>query len=290
MIRDYVLYHAHCPDGFGAAWAAWKRLGDTATYVPVSHDGTLPEIAGCDRLFLLDFAYPRPQLDRLRAAVPHVTILDHHKSARAALEHIRDEPPRFAPDRTPPGVFARFDMNESGATLSWAYFHPGTACPELLRYIRDRDLWRHALAGSRAVNAAIRSYPHDFGLWSEKLAAPDAVRQLRADGEALLRKQAQDVAQLAGAVMWMDLSGYRVPVVNATDHISDIGNRLCELFPEAAFSASYRDTADDRREWSLRSVGTFDVSLVAKRYGGGGHRNASGFRTGRPPLLVSETD
>lgn len=285
-MRDYVLYHAQCPDGFGAAWAAWQRLGAGATYLPVSHNMPPPALPECTRLFLLDFAYPQDQLAKLSGTVPHITVLDHHKSAQAALAHIRREPPRFEPDTLRPGVFARFDMNESGATLAWSYFHPDAECPELLRYIRDRDLWRHALPDSRAVNAAIRSYPHDFGLWSEKLAAEAAVPHLRADGEALLRKQAQDIDRLTAAVMWMELAGHRVPVVNATQNASDIGHRLCELFPDAPFSASYRDIAADRREWSLRSVGEFDVSVVAKRYGGGGHRNAAGFRTGRPPLLV----
>ena len=92
--------------------------------------------------------------------------------------------------------------------------------------------------------------------------------------------------ELLAAVMWMELGGYRVPVVNATGNTSELGHRLCEVFPEAAFSASYRDTAEDRREWSLRSMGDFDVSAIAKRYGGGGHRNAAGFQTERPPLLV----
>ena len=141
------------------------------------------------------------------------------------------------------------------------------------------------MPGSQAINAAIRSYPYDFSVWAEKLAAADATPHLLADGEAILRKQAHDVEELLAAVMWMELGGYRIPVVNATGNTSDLGHRLCEMFPAAAFSASYRDTAEDRREWSLRSVGDFDVSAVAKRYGGGGHRNAAGFQTARPPLL-----
>lgn len=285
-MRDYVLYHAHCSDGFGAAWAAWKRLGETATYVPVRHGVPPPPLPDCARLFLVDFAYPAAQLAQLRQSVAHITILDHHKSARAALADIREQPPRFAPDQAPPGLFALFDMEESGATLTWQYFHPETDCPELLRYIKDRDLWQHVLPDSRAINAAIRSYPHDFRVWAEKLAAADALTQLRADGEAILRKQAHDLEELLAAVMWMELGGERVPVVNSTGNTSELGHRLCEIFPEAAFSASYRDTAEDRREWSLRSVGDFDVSAIAKCYGGGGHRNAAGFQTARPPLLV----
>ncbi len=285
-MHDYVLYHAHCPDGFGAAWAAWNRLGETAIYVPVRHGVPPPALPDCARLFLVDFAYPAEQLAQLRETVAHISILDHHKSAQAALADIREQPPRFEPDRAHPGLFALFDMAESGATLAWQYFHPDTDCPELLRYIKDRDLWRHVLPGSQAVNAAIRSYPYDFTVWSEKLADEHALNHLLPDGEAILRKQAQDVDELLSAVMWMELGGYRVPVVNATGNISDLGHRLCELFPAASFSASYRDTAEDRRVWSLRSVGDFDVSAIAKLYGGGGHRNAAGFQTARPPLLI----
>ncbi len=285
-MHDYVLYHAHCSDGFGAAWAAWKRLGETATYIPVRHGVPPPPLPDCARLFLVDFAYPAELLVQLRASAAHITILDHHKSAQAALADIREQPPRFEADRAPPGLFALFDLDESGATLAWHYFHPGTDCPELLRYIKDRDLWQHALPGSQAINAAIRSYPYDFTVWTEKLAAADAAGHLLADGEAILRKQAHDIEERMAAVTWMKLGGYRVPVVNATGNTSELGHRLCEAFPEAVFSASYRDTAEDRREWSLRSVGDFDVSVVAKRYGGGGHRNAAGFQTARPPLLV----
>lgn len=39
------------------------------------------------------------------------------------------------------------------------------------------------------------------------------------------------------------------------------------------------DLADGLIQWSLRSRGDFDVSEVAKQYGGGGHRPAAGFQT-----------
>ena len=56
-----------------------------------------------------------------------------------------------------------------------------------------------------------------------------------------------------------------------------MGNELCNLYPESAFSASYCDRADGLRTYSLRSNGEFDVSVIAKQFGGGGHRNAAGF-------------
>ena len=56
---------------------------------------------------------------------------------------------------------------------------------------------------------------------------------------------------------------------------SDAGHELGKGRP---FAACYWDTPDGR-VFSLRSSADgADVSEVAKQYGGGGHRNASGFR------------
>ncbi len=50
-----VLYHADCPDGFGAAWAAWKKFDDRAMYPPVRHNEPPPkEIAG-KAVYTVDF-------------------------------------------------------------------------------------------------------------------------------------------------------------------------------------------------------------------------------------------
>ena len=32
--KTFVTYHQDCPDGFGAAYAAWLKLGNNAAYVP----------------------------------------------------------------------------------------------------------------------------------------------------------------------------------------------------------------------------------------------------------------
>ena len=32
-----VIYHAPCPDGFAAAYAAWRKFGDNASYLSAGH-------------------------------------------------------------------------------------------------------------------------------------------------------------------------------------------------------------------------------------------------------------
>ena len=53
---------------------------------------------------------------------------------------------------------------------------------------------------------------------------------------------------------------------------------MLKKYPEAPFVGSYFEDANGTRRWSLRSRPDFDVSEVAKKLGGGGHRQASGFR------------
>src|SRR3989344_3757446 len=38
-----VLYHGGCPDGFGGAYAAWKKFGNMAEYIPLKHGKPAPK-------------------------------------------------------------------------------------------------------------------------------------------------------------------------------------------------------------------------------------------------------
>ena len=57
-VRPLIVYHGDCPDGFGAAFAAWKRYGDEADYVPVNHGDPPPDFRG-RHVLVADFAYDR---------------------------------------------------------------------------------------------------------------------------------------------------------------------------------------------------------------------------------------
>ena len=74
------------------------------------------------------------------------------------------------------------------------------------------------------------------------------------------------------------IAGYQVPIVNAPAHIgSELLHQLSDGHP---FAAAYEDKPE-RRTWQLRSGGehAIDVSEIAQKFGGGGHKNASGFST-----------
>jgi hypothetical protein len=268
-MKRLVLYHGGCYDGFTAAWAAWRKFGEDAEYRPVNY-GHEPPADWWDRdLYIVDFSYPRRALES-RALDPSHTlgvtalrVLDHHKTAEADLRGLS---------------FCRFDMERSGATLAWEEFHAEPA-PLIVRYVEDRDLWRFALDGSREVSAWMRSWPFTFEAWNEAHQRLETgLRGVIAEGTTILRFQSQMVSVMCDHAWWQDIGGHRVPVANATVFYSEVGEELCKRHPDVPFAAYYTDRGEDgKRQWGLRSRGNFDVSAIAKQYGGGGHKAAAGF-------------
>lgn len=277
-MKRYVLYHGNCHDGFGAAMAAMSWAGPAGVFIPCLYGEPLPEIEGGAEVAILDFSFPPDVLQGLMLRAQHVIVLDHHKTAAEALTGRHYE---YLKGGRAPRI--RFDMEKSGAVLAWEYFHPAEGVPKLLQYIQDRDLWRFRLLKSREVNAALRAYPFDMHVW---VALMGRVDSLVTEGEILVRAVDQQVKLMADNAVELVIGGHLVPCVNATVYFSEVGDELCKRFPERAFSAYYLDRADGKRQFGLRSRGGFDVSEVARTYGGGGHKAAAGFvvEAGRAPL------
>lgn len=304
---DICVYHGGCDDGFGAALAVHMRWREGVTYVPGAYGGfEWPRDLQGKRILFVDFSLKQQQMRELVngglvGERPHsVVVLDHHKTAeselypwsiggkggppydlrgkvsgRSALGRIDEFLALNQMDGVEP-VVAFFDMHKSGARMAWEFCHSNYDAPELIRFVEDRDLWRFAIRDTRAVSAALRSYPHDFDLWESFLA--DTYPLVR-DGAAILRGHEKNVASFIRNRYWAAVGGVRVPVVNVPyRYASDCADAMLEAEPDAPFCASWFRRADGKVQWSLRSRDDrMDVSEVARRMGGGGHRNSAGF-------------
>ncbi|MBY2927448.1 phosphohydrolase [Sphingomonadales bacterium 56] len=290
---DIVIYHSPCDDGFGAAWAAWKRWGDSVEYVPATYGKPAPDVAG-KNVLMADFSYKLAELDQLAASTASIVILDHHKSALAELEPYRftesgsgaisaddiADMLRVLHERDRSPVIAIFDMDRSGARMTWDFCHPGQEAPELIRMIEDRDLWRFDILETRAFSLWLRSHRYDFHTWSRIAAQLDGDRDgIMAQAIAIEGFYDQKIAEIVTTARWAKINNVPVPIANCTwAFASDVAHELLIKHPEAAFAATYYDRGDGSRTYSLRSEDERDdVSIHARRYGGGGHRNAAGF-------------
>ena len=137
--------------------------------------------------------------------------------------------------------------------------------------MEDRDLWKWELPNSPEVSAALESHPKDFSVWDQLDA-----RELAREGKTILRHNRLQVERIVQHSALQDIVGWRVPAVNTPLLASEACEALLENFPGAPFAAAYADQRN-RRKWSLRSSGEFDVTEVAQLMGGGGHHHAAGF-------------
>jgi len=274
-MKKTCLYHADCPDGFGAAWAVWKSWGDGATFKPRHHDDPLaPEAFRGGVVAFVDMAPPRDALAALVKEAQQVVVLDHHVSS---LKRYQSEP-ALVPELSRNGHRVHFDLAHSGAILAWEHFHAGKPAPSLLLYVEDRDLWKQSLPHSEEVNAAINSYPRTFADWD--LLATMSVETLAQEGAPILRSQRAEVLrslEFAHPARLGDERDDRIEAVNARDQRSTIGHELAQRARYGRpWGLVYR-ILGDRVDVSIYSTDDLDVAQVAVAFGGGGHKNAAGF-------------
>lgn len=254
-----VIFHANCTDGFGAAYSAWKLLGNRAKYYPCKHGQLPPDVKG-KTVVILDFSFDNSTTKKMIEDAKDLLIIDHHKTAIVELHDISN---------------THFDMKHSGAMLSWQFFHPGKEAPKLIQYIEDRDLWKWEMPYSKEFSAAFDMVPfqfEEFEKYEDDSVIDDAIKR----GSYILAYSKTVVKKICDKAANRKMAGKHVMVVNSSHWMSEIGARLS---PTCDFAMIwYYDHNDHNIKVSLRSFHeTIDVSEISKRFGGGGHKKASGF-------------
>ncbi len=271
-----VFYHQDCSDGFGAALAAQMKYEGRVplSLTPLSYGDPLPEMPVDSDIYILDFSLPVDVFLALRKTNRRVTMIDHHQTAKENYGKMFGNDPDIL-----------FDMNRSGAALAWIHFHPETPVPALIRYIEDKDLWKWLLPGSVEINSALASYPMEFPLWQSFLEIlerhPPEQTDLYKEGAAILRYQKRLIGQAIRntGVKARFNEGEEGFFVNSPILNSEIGGAAKQ---ESPLVGIWSVKPDGRISYSLRaSENGPDVSLIAQRFGGGGHRKAAGFITDR---------
>ena len=301
MNKPLVIYHNNCADGFGAAFAAWLRLGDEAEYYPMQYGyDLLPDFKGRE-VHMLDFSWKKEHMDDLFAAAKRVVWLDHHKTSHAYAEEKCGESIGDRSERHNKALDIIHDNDKSGALLAWEHFHPDAEVPMMLKHIDDYDRWQFKLDGTKEFNKALWSYsPWSFEQWREYMS-PQAHVWMVQEGAAILRAHNQNVQSVVkGATRKCEIRSilcnlpppWRTPVgvvsglaANCPPHLtSDVGHELA--VQSGTFGLCWTLAKDDMvAKCSLRSNGDYDVSAIAKAFGGGGHKNAAGFEVPISVLL-----
>ncbi len=264
MKKIVVLYHADCPDGFSGAWAAWKKFGKKADYIGQDRKNPLPKLKNKE-VYFIDYA-PRPAavVRDLVKNNKQVTIIDHHITAKPII--------KFASEHL-------FDINHSGAVLAWLYFHPSKPLPHLLRYIEDCDIWKWKMPRAQEITSYINLIDFNFKNWdrlSQDFENKNKLKKIIEKGAIILAYRKKLIEEILGEAELVNFEGYKILAANAPSFLdSDLGHAMAKKQPP--LSIVWRREKDITR-FSLRSNGKVNVAKIAEKFGGGGHKAASGFR------------
>ncbi|HBI25691.1 MAG: Phosphohydrolase (DHH superfamily)-like protein [Candidatus Wolfebacteria bacterium GW2011_GWC2_39_22] len=257
-----VLYHNGCHDGFGGAWAAWKKFKNKALYVGVEHGKDIPAGLVDKDIYCIDFCYNEEVMSSLLAVNNKVVVLDHHFSQRDVVgistEHV-------------------YDNDRSGSVIAWQYFFPKEAVPKLLKHIQDVDLWKFNVPHTKELMSALDEYEFDFKVWNKIAAAfedKELIKKYLEAGRTILKYNERIIERLVRHAEHVVFEGVDAYAINVPLLESEIGNWIVEHKKAVAIMWAYKGGGV---KVSLRSDGKTDVSALAQRYGGGGHKAAAGF-------------
>lgn len=282
---NYVITHANCPDGWGSAWTVWRDNPNCEFFFASYGSDKMPDVKG-KNVLMADFSYKDPDfINELADEANDMLILDHHKTAVENLEGKID-------------CDYEFDMSRSGARMVWDWMNPGYEAPFMIKCIEDRDIWNWEIPNSKEFLATMDSYELSFENleWINDLEKNrDQLEAFMGEGRAIIRfkKKLIDISAkhaVPATIHAPDGSTYKSMTVNDSCRMlaSDLCHQLVKtnIYDFKIAAAWSTDIYSGMTLVSLRSEGETDVSVIAKLFGGGGHRNAAGFETPQNPREI----
>jgi len=160
--------------------------------------------------------------------------------------------------------------------------------PYAVRLAGEYDIWDKRDPDAELFQHGLRSVPLTDGIWDELLIPknlPHLVDQLLERGEAVQYAKTQENESIIKAFGFtVHFEGFCLLACNAARYNSQLFT--AGLKPEHHGCLGFNW---DGKEWRVSlysSKPNIDLSVVAVKYGGGGHRRACGFRTKTLPWIT----
>lgn len=278
---NFVVTHGYCMDGFMSATIVHRYLSGigvdmnnvtfVSTYYTADHNELIEKMKG-KYVLICDFSFKKDIFRKMTEVVEdkNILILDHHKTARAELQTIPQE-------------YYVFDMNHSGAFITWTYFFGFSNIPKAVLYIEDNDIWTKKLPFTREFTAYLQTKEYEFVEYDKLYDDAYLTNVVFPVGNGMVSLNDKYLKTLnEKAITRFMLIGTRYYFVVCIDNAgilhSEIGNYVLLQRSNANFSFVFTNNHfTNITSASYRSLDNMsDTTPIAALTGGGGHRNASG--------------
>jgi oligoribonuclease NrnB/cAMP/cGMP phosphodiesterase (DHH superfamily) len=247
-----------------------------------------------EQIYIVDYSISPNEMRELLKITSDVTWIDHHKTAIEKYTEFEHEIRGIRYD----GI--------AGCMLTYCYIHHMTSrgegeikpfdlsmiedAPMFTKYIADWDVWKFEYGNdTRNFITAFNAYDMNPAskLWDRFLCFPDgminsAASELIRQGETMTIYRdgwANEVCKSKGFAV--DFEGYKCFALNLpncnSEYFKSVDNGTYEILMPFSFNGDL---------WTISLYSkVIDVSEIAKKYGGGGHKGASGFQCKTLPFI-----
>jgi oligoribonuclease NrnB/cAMP/cGMP phosphodiesterase (DHH superfamily) len=208
-------------------------------------------------------------------------IIDHHASSQREWE------PHLRGLLYNPKVCVVFDENRSGCVMAWRHYMDEMTIPKVFLIVQDHDLWHFNMAGTAEIIAGLYANgfvrKEDWNAISTLVQSETLLTHVHDHGRIVLAAQRELLENLLprNTTLTSFMGEHAIPMANVPyDYNSKAGEMLYEKYESAPFVITYEDWhSKGVRKFSLRSHPErgADVSVLARKMGGGGHIHAAGF-------------
>jgi uncharacterized protein len=275
---NVVISHGNCIDGYMSEtivrkWMIENHVDMRSVIFMRGYYGNdnakLLDIIKGKHVLICDFSYKSDFFEKMiKVTNGNILVLDHHVTALNDSKNIPDE-------------YFVFDMKHSGAFLTWVFFNGFFNVPLPVLYVEDNDLWNKKLPMTKEFTSFMFTQKFEYDEYV-KLFDENYLIEVFTLGKGMtIANDSHCESLIKKAVpmfMKIDKRYYFVATLCSAVLKSELGNILLKKFENVNFSVIYsHDNFNGLTAFSLRSSDDkSDTTQIAKFFGGGGHRNASG--------------
>jgi len=266
-----ICFHHDDEDGRASGAIVRYALGKEVHLIEINYnDLSVPWdlIEKAWKVIVVDFSFSLEVMKKLAEARKFIWI-DHHISAIKDMENVSKDWPGIR------------NTEDAACVLTWKYFFPNRPVPRAIILIGDRDIWRWAEKDTGAFGEGI--YVRDTRVDNDTLWKPllednqKVLKEILTEGSRLREIRLDEIHALVERRGFeVKINGERTLAINTAGN-GDIGQRGRELGYEIIYCYEDQMQQDDLFTNVTLFSKAVDVSLIAVKYGGGGHAHAAGF-------------
>ena len=290
-MKILLLFHVDLDGAMSAAIVGLKHRTDEVTYKTYNYGYSLEpsDLVGFDVVYAVDVSF----FDKTTKWIyqdPRLIWIDHHQTA---IE--RENLPENYYIKNIPGIRLS-DGRRAACELTWDYLFPEVPKPRILEYLSAYDIWdktRFPWSDTEEIEWGAK---YKFGIdpvalinFMERNGQPEELKDVGKILLGNLEKRSRSVL-LSNGYYINDFYGYRVVALGTTEFTSMIFTTVYDpkyfdiMMPFTIVPG--KNLGESYVRVSLYSENPdIDVSSIATKFGGGGHKGAAGFTMSLETLM-----